>query len=153
SYGVLLWLPGELIAEGRNMGVAAAIIARSTFISVPVVALAAFLYSRWSTKGALLVMVGISAAGLLAVVLRQGGRRQQERWPDLSGSRQPCAGARDGHGSGGDGRAGGARSGAACALRTRDSRPRSAGARDGGLKKSAGESRHVCHSYRTHEPR
>ncbi|MGH8295727.1 MAG: MFS transporter, partial [Steroidobacteraceae bacterium] len=30
SYGVLLWLPGELIAEGRDMGVAAAIIARST---------------------------------------------------------------------------------------------------------------------------
>ena len=73
SYGVLLWLPGELIAEGRNMGVAAAIIARSTFISVPVVAIAALLYSRWSTKGALLVMVGISAAGLLAVVLRQSG--------------------------------------------------------------------------------
>jgi len=73
SYGVLLWLPGELIAEGRDMGVAAAIIARSTFISVPVIAIAALLYSRWSTKGALLVMVGISAAGLVAVVLRQSG--------------------------------------------------------------------------------
>lgn len=55
------------------MGVAAAIIARSTFISVPVVVLAALLYSRWSTKGALLVMVGISAAGLLAMVLRESG--------------------------------------------------------------------------------
>ena len=71
SYGVLLWLPGQLIAEGHDMGVAAAIIARSTFISVPVVAIAALLYSRWSTKGALLVMIGISAAGLLALVLRQ----------------------------------------------------------------------------------
>jgi putative MFS transporter len=73
NYGVLLWLPGELIAEGRNMGVAAAIIARSTFISVPVIAVAALLYSRWSTKGSLLVMAGICAAGLLAVVLRQIG--------------------------------------------------------------------------------
>lgn len=73
NYGVLLWLPGELIAEGRDMGVAAAIIARSTFISVPVVAIAALLYARWSTKGALLVMIGISGAGLLTVALRQSG--------------------------------------------------------------------------------
>jgi putative MFS transporter len=73
NYGVLLWLPGQLIAEGRDIGVAAAIIARSTFISVPVIALAAVLYSRWSTKGALLVMVGISAVGLVTVVLRESG--------------------------------------------------------------------------------
>jgi putative MFS transporter len=73
NYGVLLWFPGELIAEGRDMGVAAAIIARSTLISAPVVAVAALLYSRWSTKGALLIMIGITAAGLLAVVLRQSG--------------------------------------------------------------------------------
>ena len=75
NYGVLLWLPGQLVAEGRDIGVAAAIIARSTLISVPVVAIAALLYSRWSTKGALLVMIGISAVGLLAVMLREGGVR------------------------------------------------------------------------------
>ena len=73
NFGVLLWLPGQLIAEGREMGVAAAIIARSTFISAPVVVIAALLYSRWSTKGALLAMIGITACGLLAVVLREGG--------------------------------------------------------------------------------
>jgi hypothetical protein len=28
NFGLLLWLPGELISEGRNMGVAAAIIGR-----------------------------------------------------------------------------------------------------------------------------
>ena len=75
NYGVLLWLPGQLIAEGRAMGVAAAIIARSTFISVPVIAIAALLYSRWSTKGSLLVMIGITAAGLVAIVLRENGVR------------------------------------------------------------------------------
>jgi putative MFS transporter len=73
TYGVLLWLPGELIAEGRDMGVAAAVIARSTFISVPVIVITALLYSRWSTKGSLLVMIAISAAGLVAVMLRQSG--------------------------------------------------------------------------------
>ena len=73
NFGLLLWLPGELIAEGHDMGVAATIIARSSFIAVPVVAVAALLYSRWSTKGALLVMTGITAIGLLALVLRQDG--------------------------------------------------------------------------------
>jgi MFS transporter, putative metabolite:H+ symporter len=73
NFGLLLWLPGELIAEGRDMGVAATIIARSSFIAVPVVAVAAALYSRWSTKGSLLVMTGITALGLLAVVMRQSG--------------------------------------------------------------------------------
>jgi putative MFS transporter len=73
NFGLLLWIPGELIAEGHNMGVAATIIARSSFIAVPVVAVAAFLYSRWSTKGSLLVMTGVTALGLLAVVMRQSG--------------------------------------------------------------------------------
>jgi putative MFS transporter len=73
NFGILLWLPGELIAEGRNMGAAATLIARSSFIAIPVVAIAAALYSRWSTKGSLLVMTGIMVAGLLAVVMRQQG--------------------------------------------------------------------------------
>jgi MFS transporter, putative metabolite:H+ symporter len=73
NFGLLLWLPGELIAEGHDMGVAATIIAYSSFIAVPVVAVAAFLYSRWSTKGALLLMTGTMAVGVLALVLRQSG--------------------------------------------------------------------------------
>jgi putative MFS transporter len=55
------------------MGVAAAIIARSSFIAIPVVAVGALLYARWSTKGTLLVMTGITAAGIGALVLRQSG--------------------------------------------------------------------------------
>jgi putative MFS transporter len=73
NFGLLLWVPSELIAEGHNMGVAAAILARSSFIAVPVVAVAAVLYSRWSTKGALIVMTAVTALGLLALMLRQMG--------------------------------------------------------------------------------
>jgi MFS transporter, putative metabolite:H+ symporter len=73
NFGLLLWVPSELIAEGHNMGVAAAILARSSFIAVPVVAVAAVLYSRWSTKGALLIMTAVTALGLLALLLRQMG--------------------------------------------------------------------------------
>lgn len=73
NFGLLLWVPSELIAEGHNMGVAAAILARSAFIAVPVVAVAAVLYSRWSTKGSLLIMTAVTALGLLALLLRQMG--------------------------------------------------------------------------------
>ena len=66
NFGLLLWLPAELIGEGRNMGAAAGLLARSAFIAVPVVAIAALLYSRWSTKGSLLVMTAVTALGLLA---------------------------------------------------------------------------------------
>jgi putative MFS transporter len=34
---------------------------------------AAFLYTRWSTKGSLIAMIGITILGLLAVMLRQSG--------------------------------------------------------------------------------
>jgi MFS transporter, putative metabolite:H+ symporter len=40
---------------------------------VPVVAIAAVLYSRWSTKGALLIMTAVTALGLVALMLRQAG--------------------------------------------------------------------------------
>jgi putative MFS transporter len=55
------------------MGVAAAIIARSSLIAAPVVAVAAFLYARWSTRGALIAMLAVTALGLVAVMLRQTG--------------------------------------------------------------------------------
>jgi putative MFS transporter len=73
NFGLLLWLPSELIAEGRDMGAAGKIIAQSSVIAAPVVILAAFLYTRWSTKGSLMVMIGITILGLLAVMLRQSG--------------------------------------------------------------------------------
>jgi putative MFS transporter len=73
NFGLLLWLPGDLMAEGRNMGVAASIIAYSSLIAVPVVAIAAWLYSAWSTKGSLMVMIGAMALGLLMMVLRHSG--------------------------------------------------------------------------------
>jgi putative MFS transporter len=73
NFGLLLWLPGELIAAGRNMALAATLITRSSLLAAPVVVLAAALYARWSTKGALLTMTAITAAGVLALVLQHSG--------------------------------------------------------------------------------
>jgi putative MFS transporter len=73
NFGVMLWLPGSLVAEGRSMGVASAIIARSTLIAVPTIVVAAWLYSVWSTKRALIASIAITTLGLIAILLRDNG--------------------------------------------------------------------------------
>jgi putative MFS transporter len=73
NFGLLLWLPGELMSEGRDMAAASAIIARSSVIAVPVVVVATYLYAAWSTKRALLTMIAVTALGLVALMLRQTG--------------------------------------------------------------------------------
>jgi putative MFS transporter len=70
NFGVLLWLPGSLIAEGRSVGLTSALIARSALIAVPTVAIATYLYSLWSTKRVLILAIGITVLGLLATLLR-----------------------------------------------------------------------------------
>jgi putative MFS transporter len=70
NFGILLWLPSALVAEGRSVGTASAVIARSALIAAPTVVVAAYLYSVWSTKWSLIVAVGITTLGLVTVMLR-----------------------------------------------------------------------------------
>ena len=70
NFGVLLWLPGSLVAEGRSMGVASALIARSTLIAVPTIGVVTWLYSAWSTKLVLILSIGVTTLGLVAILLR-----------------------------------------------------------------------------------
>jgi putative MFS transporter len=70
NFGVLLWLPGSLVAEGRSVGLASAIIARSTLIAAPTIFVAAYLYSVWGTKASLLAAIAVTTLGLLCVLLR-----------------------------------------------------------------------------------
>jgi putative MFS transporter len=70
NFGILLWLPSTLVAEGRSVAASSALIAQSTLIAAPTVLLATWLYSAWSTKGALLVMIGVTVLGLLGLGLR-----------------------------------------------------------------------------------
>ena len=69
NFGVLLWLPGSLMAEGRSMGLASALIARSTLIAVPTIALTTYLYTVWSTKRVLVAAIGVMTLGLIATLL------------------------------------------------------------------------------------
>jgi putative MFS transporter len=73
NFGVLLWLPGALVAEGQSVDSASALIARSTLIAAPTIALSVWLYSAWSTRGALALMLGATAAGLFGLLGRSLG--------------------------------------------------------------------------------
>jgi putative MFS transporter len=73
NFGVLLWLPSALVAEGRSVGLASAVIARSTLIAAPTIVVSTYLYSVWSTKSSLILAIGITSLGLLAIVLRGSG--------------------------------------------------------------------------------
>jgi putative MFS transporter len=70
NFGVLLWLPASLIAEGRSVGLMSAVIARSALIAVPTIAVATYLYRLWSTKRVLILAIGITTLGLLATLFR-----------------------------------------------------------------------------------
>ena len=63
NFGILLWLPSYLVAEGRSVGLASAIIARSTLIAAPTILVAAYLYSAWSTKWSLLGAIALTTVG------------------------------------------------------------------------------------------
>jgi putative MFS transporter len=71
NYGVLLWLPTTLAAEGRSVAAVSGIIASSALIAIPTVLVATWLYGIWSTKRALIVAIGVTTLGLLALLLRQ----------------------------------------------------------------------------------
>ena len=73
NFGVLLWLPSALVAEGRSIEASSALIAQSTLIAAPTILLSSWLYGKWSTKWALIAMIGITAMGLGALVLRASG--------------------------------------------------------------------------------
>ncbi|HEY4113592.1 MAG TPA: MFS transporter [Rhizomicrobium sp.] len=73
NFGVLLWLPSALVAEHISVGAASSIIARSALLSAPVVLACVWLYSRWSTKWSLVLMLAIMTSGLVALLLRETG--------------------------------------------------------------------------------
>jgi putative MFS transporter len=68
NFGLLLWLPADLVAKGYSVGVSSKLLAESALIAFPTVFLAAFLYSRWSTKWSLVAMTAVTLAGLLLVL-------------------------------------------------------------------------------------
>lgn len=64
NFGLLLWLPADLVAKGYGIGVTSRLLAESALIAFPTVFLCTFLYGYWSTKWSLVAMTVLTFAGL-----------------------------------------------------------------------------------------
>lgn len=65
NFGFLLWLPSSLGSMGMDASAASALLARSALLALPGIALVIWLYHRWSSVGALVLFIGLTAASLL----------------------------------------------------------------------------------------
>ena len=69
NFGLLLWLPSELQARGLSASVASGLISQSALIGIPAVMIAAWAYSRWSSKWTLVASILLTLAGLCGLLL------------------------------------------------------------------------------------
>ncbi|RVT88706.1 MFS transporter [Inhella crocodyli] len=66
NFGFLLWLPSQLGALGVDASGANALLARSSVLALPGIALVVLLYHRWSSVRALVLFIALTALSLLA---------------------------------------------------------------------------------------
>lgn len=78
NFGLLLWLPADLVAKGYSMSVSSKLLAESALIAFPTVFVVAYLYSSWSTKWSVVGSIAVSLAGLAGVL-----------WLEFTGSGSP----------------------------------------------------------------
>ena len=71
NFGLLLWLPADLVAKGYSMEVTSRLLAQSALIAFPTIFAAAWAYSRWSTKWSVVGSTALTVAGLLGVLQLQ----------------------------------------------------------------------------------
>lgn len=68
NFGLLLWLPADLVAKGYSVELASRLIAESALIALPTIFAAAWAYSRWSAKWSVVGSVAMTIVGLLLVL-------------------------------------------------------------------------------------
>lgn len=69
NFGLLLWLPSDLQARGFTSELASGILAKSALVALPTITIAAWLYSRWSSKWTLVGTVLMTLLGLAGALL------------------------------------------------------------------------------------
>jgi putative MFS transporter len=69
NFGLLLWLPTDLQARGYSSALASGILASSALIALPTIMLAAWSYSRLSSKWTLVATILLTLAGLVGALL------------------------------------------------------------------------------------
>lgn len=68
NFGLLLWLPADLVARGYSMQLSSKLLAESALIAFPTIFAAAWAYSRWSAKWSVVGAIAITIGGLLGVL-------------------------------------------------------------------------------------
>lgn len=68
NFGLLLWLPADLVARGYSMELSSKLLAESALIAFPTIFVVAFAYSRWSAKWSVVGAIAMTFAGLLGVL-------------------------------------------------------------------------------------
>ena len=81
NFGLLLWMPNDLVAKGYSMALSSKLLAESALIAFPTVFLCAYLYSRWSTKWALTAFIALTLLGLFWVLQLETGVGGNPVWP------------------------------------------------------------------------
>jgi putative MFS transporter len=67
-FGLLLWLPEDLVSKGYGVAVSSKLLAESALIAFPTTFLVAFAYSAWSSKWSLVGSLVVTIVGLLGVL-------------------------------------------------------------------------------------
>jgi putative MFS transporter len=73
NFGLLLWLPADMVAKGYSMELSSRLLAQSALIAFPTIFLAAWLYSAWSTKWSVVGSVGVTLIGLIGLLALELG--------------------------------------------------------------------------------
>jgi len=81
NFGLLLWMPNDLVAKGYSMGLSSKLLAESALIALPTVFLCSFIYSRWSTKWTFITMVVLTLLGLIWVLRLESHAGSNPVWP------------------------------------------------------------------------
>jgi putative MFS transporter len=67
-FGLLLWLPADLVAKGYSVAFSSKLLAESALIAFPTTFVVAFAYSGWSSKWSVVASITVTILGLLGVL-------------------------------------------------------------------------------------
>ena len=68
NFGLLLWLPTDLVAKGYSVELTSRLLAESALIAFPTIFVAAYVYSQVSTKWSVVGSVVVTLVGLVGVL-------------------------------------------------------------------------------------
>jgi len=81
NFGLLLWMPNDLVTKGYSMALSSKLLAESALIAFPTVFLCTYIYSRWSSKWALTTFITLTLLGLLWVLKLETHVGGNPVWP------------------------------------------------------------------------